>query len=99
MATASNVLIKSQGGLVVVKDGKVLSSLPLQFGGIISTDSFEKVSSNFTAITNSIVDAGCKFKRPHLIPLFLPFLALPSIRILYGGIVDVKKRTYIPAIN
>ena len=99
MATASNALIKSQGGLVVVKDGKVLSLLPLQFGGIISTDSFEKVSSSFTSITNTLVDAGCKFKRPHLIPLFLPFLALPSIRILYGGIVDVKKRTYIPAIN
>ena len=99
MATALNALIKSQGGLVVVKDGKVLSLLPLQFGGIISTDSFEKVSSSFTSITNTLVDAGCKFKRPHLIPLFLPFLALPSIRILYGGIVDVKKRTYIPAIN
>ena len=99
MATASNALIKSQGGLVVVKDGKVLSSLPLQFGGIVSTDSFEKVSFGFTSITNAIVDAGSKFKRPHLIPLFLPFLALPSIRILYGGIVDVKKRTYIPAIN
>lgn len=99
MATASNTLIKSQGGLVVVKDGKVLSLFPLQFGGIVSTDSFEKVSSGFTSITNVIVDAGCKFKRPHLIPLFLPFLALPSIRILYGGIVDVKKRAYIPAIT
>ena len=99
MAFASNTLIKSQGGLVVVNDGKVISSLPLQFGGIVSTDSFEKVLSNFSSITNSIVDSGCVFKRPHLIPLFLPFLALPSIRILYGGIVDVKKRSYIPAIN
>ena len=99
MAIASNALIKSQGGIVVVKNGKILSLLPLQFGGIISTDSFEKVSSNFQSITNSIVDAGCKFKRPHLIPLFLPFLALPSIRILHGGIVDVKKRSYIPAIT
>ena len=99
MALAANSLIKSQGGLVVANHGKIISLLPLPFGGIVSTDSFEKVSSNFTSITNSIVDAGCKFKRPHLIPLFLPFLALPSIRILYGGIVDVKKRSYIPAIN
>ena len=99
MALASNALIKSQGGLVVVSDGKIISSLPLQFGGIVSTDSFEKVLSNFSSITDSIVDSGCKFKRPHLIPLFLPFLALPSIRILYGGIVDVKTRSYIPPIN
>jgi len=99
MAIASNHIIKNQGGLVVVKSGKILSSLPLQFAGIISTDSFEKVSSNFQKIINSIVDSGCKFSRPHLIPLFLPFLALPSVRILSGGIVDVKKRNYIKPIN
>jgi len=99
MAIASNHIIKNQGGLVVVKSGKILASLPLQFGGIISIDSFEKVLSNFEKINNSIVDSGCKFSRPHLIPLFLPFLALPSVRILSGGIVDVKKRSYIQPIN
>jgi adenine deaminase len=99
MAVASNHLIKNQGGLVVVKSGKILASLPLQFAGIVSTDSFEKVLSNFKKINNSIVDSGCKFSRPHLIPLFLPFLALPSVRILSGGIVDVKKRSYIQPIN
>ncbi|NWJ20062.1 adenine deaminase [Marine Group I thaumarchaeote] len=98
MAIASNHLIKNQGGLVVVKSGKILASLPLQFAGIISTDSFEMVSSNFQKIISSIVDLGCKFTRPHLIPLFLPFLALPSIRIVSGGIVDVKKRSYIRPI-
>jgi adenine deaminase len=99
MAIASNHIIQNQGGLVVVKSGKILASLPLQFAGIISTDSFEKVSSNFEKINKSIVDSGCKFPRPHLIPLFLPFLALPSVRILSGGIVDVKKRSYIQPIN
>jgi len=99
MAIASNHIIKNQGGLVVVKSGKILASLPLQFAGIVSTESFEKVMSNFEKINNSIVDSGCKFSRPHLIPLFLPFLALPSVRILSGGIVDVKKRSYISPIN
>ena len=99
MAVASNHIIKNQGGLVVVKSGKILASLPLQFAGIISTESFEKVTSNFEKINNSIIDSGCSFSRPHLIPLFLPFLALPSIRILSSGIVDVKKRSYISPIN
>ncbi|MGB0856051.1 MAG: adenine deaminase C-terminal domain-containing protein, partial [Nitrosopumilus sp.] len=99
MAIASNHLIKNQGGVVVVKSGKILASLPLQFAGIVSTDPFEKISSNFKKINESIVDSGCRFHRPHLIPLFLPFLALPSIRILSSGIVDVKKRRYIQPIN
>ncbi|MFB5629284.1 MAG: adenine deaminase C-terminal domain-containing protein, partial [Nitrosarchaeum sp.] len=99
MSVAANTLIKNQGGLVVVKSGKISASLPLQLAGIVSTDSFEKVLSNFTQVTNSIVDSGCKFSRPHLIPLFLPFLALPAIRILSGGIVDVKRRSYINPIS
>ena len=99
MAIAVNNLIKTQGGLIVIKDGKTLASLSLPFGGIISTNSFDKVTSDFLNISNTIIDAGCKFKKPHLIPLFLPFLALPSIRILFSGIVDVKRRSFISPIN
>ena len=99
MSLAANDLIKNQGGLCVVKSGKVIASLPLRFGGIVSTEPFEKVEKNFEDINNSLIDSGCKFSRPHLIPLFLPFLALPSVRILYNGIVDVKKRSYVQPIQ
>jgi len=99
MAMAANTLRKTQGGLVVITSGKIQALLPLPLAGIISTDPFEKVSSNFEKINSVIVDSGCKFSRPHLIPLFLPFLALPSVRILSKGIIDVKKREYINPIN
>ena len=99
MALAANTLRKTQGGLVVVSSGKIDALLSLPLAGIISTDSFDKVSSDFENVNNSIVDSGCKFSRPHLIPLFLPFLALPSVRILSRGIVDVKKRAYINPIS
>jgi adenine deaminase len=82
--------------MTVVKNGKILASLPLKMAGIISTDSFEKVSQNFQDVNSTILDSGCKFQNPHLIPLFLPFLALPAIRILFSGIVDIKTRSYIP---
>jgi len=98
MTVAANNLVNSQGGMTVVKNGKTLSFLPLQIAGIISTDSFEKVHQNFTDLNCSITESGCKFKKPHLIPLFLPFLALPAIRILYSGIVDVKNRSFITPI-
>ena len=99
MSIAANILTKNHGGLVVIKSGKIIASLPLQLAGIVSTETFEKVLSNFEQINNSIVDSGCKFSRPHLIPLFLPFLALPSIRITSGGIVDVKTRSYVNPIT
>ena len=99
MATACNHLVKNHGGLVVVRNKKILASLPLPFAGIISTDSFEKVASNFENINNVITDSGCNFSKPHLIPLFLPFLALPSVRILSGGIIDVKKQMRIEPLK
>ncbi len=99
MKIAANNLIKSQGGMTVVKNGKTLSIFPLKVAGIISTEPFEKVSENFEEINSTIVDSGCKFQKPHLIPLFLPFLALPAIRILFSGIVDIKNRSYIPSIK
>lgn len=95
MAAAANHLIRSRGGMAVVSGGRTVASMPLQFGGIVSTDPFDRVAKNFADINASIVDAGSKFSCPHLVPLFLPFLALPSVRILYRGIVDVKRRSFV----
>ncbi len=99
MTVAANNLVKTQGGMIVVSDGKTLATLPLQMAGIISTDPIEKVSQSFADLNSTLLESGCKFKKPHLIPLFLPFLALPSIRILYRGMVDVKNRCFIPTLN
>ena len=99
MAAAANHLVRRQGGTVVVRQGRVASFLPLQFAGIVSTDPFEEVAANFAAINASLADAGCKFAKPHLIPLFLPFLALPSVRILAGGVVDVKRRELVRPVR
>jgi len=99
MAIAANHLAKTQGGMIVVNNGKILSFMPLQMAGIVSTDNFEKVTENFENISQILTDRGCKFKKPHLIPLFLPFLALPSIRILFSGLIDVKTRSFLKVVT
>jgi len=99
MIIAANSLIETQGGMIVVNEGKILSALPLQLAGIISTDNFENVLENLVKLNAILTDAGCKFKKPHLVPLFLPFLALPDIRILSTGLVDVKSRSVLKIIT
>ena len=98
MAIAANNLIKTQGGMVVVNEGKILSSLPLELAGIISRDNFENVSENFANLNATLTDAGCKFEKPHLVPLFLPFFALPDIRISSNGLVDIKDRVILNTV-
>lgn len=95
MAFATNKLVEMQGGVIVVKNEKILAKFTLPLAGLISTLTFDEALLEYLGVNTKIVEAGCKFKNPYLIPLFLPFLALPEIRILYSGIVDVKNRTYL----
>lgn len=95
MAFATNKLVEMQGGVIVVKNEKILAKFTLPLAGLISTRPFDEALLEYLEVNSKIIDAGCKFKNPYLIPLFLPFLALPEIRILYTGIVDVKTRTYL----
>ena len=99
MVNAANNLIKTQGGMVIVNEGKILASMPLQMAGIVSTNNFETVAENFENLNSILADAGCRFKKPHLIPLFLPFLALPDIRILSRGLIDVKNRSFLTVVT
>lgn len=99
MAIAANELKKANGGMILVTNGKVVQKLPLQLAGIISSDSIDQVYDKFNSLNISLIDSGCKFKKPHLIPLFLPFLALPELRILHTGLVDVKKRQYLDILE
>jgi adenine deaminase len=99
MAFVANNLVKMQGGMLVAKDNKILSKFSLPLAGLISLSPFEKTLDEYSDIDSKLVDNGCKFRNPHLIPLFLPFLALPEIRILYTGVVDVKNRKYLKILN
>jgi adenine deaminase len=99
MAFVANNLTKMQGGMLVAKNGNILSKFSLPLAGLMSSLSFEKTLDEYSGIDSKLVETGCKFKNPHLIPLFLPFLALPEIRILYTGIVDVKNRMYLKILN
>ena len=99
MAFAANKLSKLQGGIIAVKNQKILAIYSLPIAGLISELPFENALLEFSNLNSKIIDAGCKFKNPHLIPLFLPFLALPEVRILHSGIVDIKNRTYVDILN
>jgi adenine deaminase len=99
MAHVANKLTTSQGGMIAVRDGEILCKFDMPVAGLISRLQTDEAARNYSSIDSKIVEAGCKFKQPRLIPLFLPFLALPEIRILYSGVVDVKNRTFLKILH
>lgn len=91
MAAVANHLTRSNGGVAVSRHGRIVASMPLQFAGIVSTAPFETVLEQFEQVNGAMSDAGCRFERPVLVPLFLPFLALPLVRMTAGGMVHVTE--------
>ena len=99
MAAAANHTIQNGGGMAVAQDDTIQASLGMPVGGIMSDDSADVVRERFVGVRKAMQDIGCKYDEPHLIMLFLPFLALPHIRILSGGIVNVRDRSIIPTVR
>ena len=64
MALAANEASSSGGGIAIAKDGKILAKMPLQVGGIISSDPFDIVEKNFASLGDVLHDSGCKFSKP-----------------------------------
>ena len=89
MAAAASHLIDVQGGMAVAREGRIVASLPLPVAGLMSAEDTGAVAERFEVVSGAARDMGCRFESPHLIPIFLPFLALPHIRILNRGIVNV----------
>ena len=92
MAAAANHVIEEQGAMVVARDGRIVASLAMPVAGLMSHHDADAARDRFEAVNGAARDMGCRFGSPHLIPLFLPFLALPHIRITSRGIVDVRRR-------
>ena len=98
MAMAANIAARKGGGIAMVQNKKCTIEIPLEFGGILSRANFANVAKSLEKLDSTMQRSGCRFAHGHLIPLFLPFLALPSIRLIHNGLIDIKSEKMIPVI-
>lgn len=98
MATAVNIAISGGGGTAFVKNGKKIAEMKLNVAGILSSRRFEEVAKSLENLDSAIHKAGCRFEDAHLVTLFLPFLALPAVRLLHTGLVEIRSGNKIPTI-
>lgn len=66
MALAANTVRAMKGGLAVVKDGKVLASLPLPFGGLMRDDDLASLTNDFDQIVKAM-DQIVDWQPPYLV--------------------------------
>jgi adenine deaminase len=78
-----------QGGLVVVADGRVLASLPLPIGGLLSDQPLEAVVAQLENLKALAVELGSRLASPFAALSFLALPVIPELRLTDLGLVDV----------
>ena len=78
------------GGLVLAHEGKVLSEVPLPFGGLMSVEPLETLAAQIEKMNYLLRGMGCSLENPVFTVGFLTFSALPWLRLTPQGVRDVK---------
>ncbi len=93
---AVNVIRAMRGGLAVVSDGKVLSSLPLPIAGLMSESEVPQVYLQLEALHRAVRKLGCNISDPFMALSFLSLPVIPELKITDKGLVDVNQFKFVP---
>lgn len=93
MVTAVNRVIAMDGGIAMIKDGKVVGDLPLRVGGLITDElSGKEVSEKIAELSGLAKDVlGCGIHVPFMHLSFWSLVTSPEWKITDMGLIDVNK--------
>jgi adenine deaminase len=98
MAVAANALIYCQGGLVAVKDGRVLAKLELPVAGLMSEDETQSVAAQLVAFRQTEKELGLADNGTMLRVVTLALPVISHARITDRGLFDVDAQKVVPLI-
>lgn len=98
MEFAVNSLIEQEGGIVLVKEGKVIESMPMPIAGLMSDQSGEWVDQKLTDIhEKAYKELGiCGDVEPVMTLCFMSLAVIPEIKLTDMGLFDVTTFSFIP---
>jgi len=99
MFIAVKALEEIGGGNIVVSEGKIIKSLPLEYFGLESSDTIENVVKLRSELSVAMKNLGCNLESPFET---LSFVALPvtigNLKICEEGLVDVWKDKLVDVV-
>jgi adenine deaminase len=88
-------LVLSQGGKIVIEDGKVKSLLPLPIGGLMSKKPLFEVAKEKLHLERACRNLGVNLRSPFMTLSFLALPVIPELKITDKGLVDVNKFDFV----
>jgi adenine deaminase len=95
MAKAVNRLIDIQGGIVIVKNGRIVYEFRMELFGIMPLMTMEKISRKIKELESKLREIGAHFEKPFLNIQTIPFTGLPFLRITDKGLADIKQKKLV----
>ncbi|QZY55216.1 adenine deaminase [Crassaminicella profunda] len=95
MMIATNWIIKNQGGYCVVNKGKIIASLELPVGGILSEERIDSLGKKLENIRKALKDLGYIHHNEIMSFSTLSLPVSPSLKITDKGLIDVKKQEIV----
>jgi len=89
--TAVKEVVRMQGGLTAVADGKVIAGLPLPVAGLLSDKPLETVVKKLDKVEKAASALGVKLVSPFSTLSFVALPVIPELRLTDMGMVDVKE--------
>lgn len=96
MAAAVNEVARIHGGGAVAKDGKILDSMPLVLGGLMSDQPAEVVMRDIDRLNNSARSLGNQMDAPFMALSFISLPTVPELGLTDMGLIDVLAHKIIP---
>lgn len=94
--SAINAIRDLEGGVVIVKDGSLLESLPLEIAGLMSSSDINTVNIKLSKILKICYDLGFNTEMDPLMALsFMALPVIPSLKLTDRGLFDVDEFKYI----
>ncbi len=98
MVLAGNALAEAGGGMIAVKDGKILALLPLPIAGLMSDRTLEEVSANVAQLDQAWKELGCNLVSPFMTMALISLPVLPELRLTNRGLVDCLNFKMLDAV-
>lgn len=100
MTVAVNRVIAMNGGICMIKGGKVIDDLPLRIGGLMSDELTGKEMSAAVAELHRLAkeELGCTLHVPFMHLSFLSLVTSPKWKITDLGLIDAEKFEKLPTI-
>ena len=97
MEFAVNSLVEQEGGIVLVKEGKVIESMPMPIAGLMSDQSGEWVDQKLTDIHEKAYEelGICGDVEPVMTLCFMSLAVIPEIKLTDMGLFDVTTFSFI----